>query len=66
MGEVQGATKVGENIWADIELIIKLFVVGTEYCGKGKGKLPWGTAIMLVCKEPQCRVTPVYLFGLSG
>lgn len=66
VGEVQSATKVGENIWADIELIIKVFVVGTEYCGKGKGKLPWGPAIMRVCKEPQCRVTPVYLFGLSG
>lgn len=66
MGEVQGATKARVNIWADIELIIEFFVERTEHCEKGKWRLPQGTVVMCIRKGQECRVSPVYLFDLSG
>lgn len=66
MGEVQGTTKAGVNIWAGIELIIEFFVERTEYYEKGKGRLPQGTVVMCICKGWECRVSPVYLSDLSG
>lgn len=48
------------------ELTMESFVERTEYYEKGKGRLPQGMVVMHILQGWECRVSPVYLFALSG